>query len=307
MKVSIIGTGMVGATFAYRLLVSGLSTQIVLVDVNREKAAAEAEELNHCLDTEQNTEIKAGRYQDTKDSDFLVVTAGLSQKDGQTRLDLAKTNIGIVSSIFKEICPLSPKAILIIVSNPLDVITYLAVKESGFPANRVIGSGTVLDSSRFKYYLGQKLGANPKDIFAYVIGEHGDSQVEVFSSISINGLSLENYCKEFGIDFTEQTKLEIIQKTSKAAYKIIQVKGSTYYAIASSLTKIIRAIWRDENVLLPVCSLLQGEYGLKDICLSVPTVIGKDGIKKIIQLDLTENEKAGLIASSEVIRSFDVF
>ncbi|MEI6729294.1 MAG: L-lactate dehydrogenase [bacterium] len=306
MKISIIGSGMVGATFAYRLLVSGMASEIVLNDVNKERAEAEAEELNHCLATEQNTRVRAGSYQDTADSDFIVITAGMAQKVGQTRLDLASANATILRGILKEVCSLSPNAVLIIASNPLDVMTYIAVKESGFTSNKVIGSGTVLDSARFRYYLGQKLGANPKDIFAYVIGEHGDSQVQVFSGISIKGLSLQTYCKEFGINFTQQDEQDIVEKTSRAAYKIIKAKGSTYYGIASSLMRIVKAVWRDEKVLLPVCCLLQGEYALDDVCLAVPAVVGKDGIKKIVQLDLTEIEKSRLAASSKIVKDSNI-
>ncbi len=305
MKVSIIGSGMVGSTFAYRLVISHLATEIVLLDINKTDAEMEAEDLNHSMSIERSVRISAGDYSDIKNSDFVVITAGVAQKAGETRLALINFNAKIIKEITNKVKEFTPDCILIIASNPLDVMTYIALRNSGFPQNKVIGSGTVLDSSRFKYYLAQKLNTTPRDIFAYVLGEHGDSQVEIFSNISIKGLSLENYCREFDILLTTKDKEDIIMKTKNIAYDIIAGKGSTCYGIGSALFRIVRAIWQDEDSILPVSTLMQGQYGFTNICLSLPTILNKNGVKKTLSIDLNSFELQKLEQSAKLLKSYN--
>jgi L-lactate dehydrogenase len=304
MKVSIIGAGFVGSSFAYRLLVSKIANEIVLVDANVDRARAEVAELNHTLAVENRTHVLSGSLQDTKDSDFIVITAGSNQKPGQTRLDLFQNNLNIFKEIVPVLAGLNPKAVFLVATNPMDVLTYATWKLSGLPSNQVIGSGTVLDSSRFRYYLGQHLKSNPRDIFAHVLGEHGDSQVEIFSNISIKGLTLEYYCKQFNIDFNKENKESIVKQTRDAAYSIISGKGATYFGITSCLMRIIEGMARDENVIMPVCSLLEGEYGIDQVYLSVPTILNRQGSSTKLVLDLTSEELQMLQKSAEVVQSF---
>ncbi len=304
MKISLIGTGMVGATLAYRLFISGLPSELVLVDLDKKRAKAEADELRHSLSLEDNVRIVDGDYSKIKDSDFVVISAGAPQKTGETRLDLIETNAKIISEISKKVAEFAPKSIIIVATNPMDVMTFVALKSSGFPKNRVIGTGTVLDSSRFKYYLSEFLEANPKDIFAFVLGEHGDSQVGIFSHISIKGIPLENFCTELGKCLSQNDKEIISRKTKDSAYSIIEGKGSTYYAIASCVLKIIKSVWRDEGTILPISSYLEGEYGFEGVCLSVPAVLTRDGIQKVLDFDLDPAEHKKLESSYNIVKEY---
>jgi L-lactate dehydrogenase len=304
MKVSVIGTGMVGATLAYRLFISSLPSEIVLVDMNEKRARAEADELRHSLSLEDNVKITDGDYSKIKDSDFVVISAGAPQKTGETRMDLIGTNAKIISDISKKVAEFAPNSIIIVATNPMDVMTYVALKSSGFPKNRVIGTGTILDSSRFKFYLSEFLESNPKDIFAFILGEHGDSQVGIFSHISIKGIPMENFCSELGKCLSQNDKNQILKKTKESAYSIIEGKGSTYYAIASSVLKIIKSVWRDEGTILPISSYLEGEYGFDGVCLSVPSVLSKGGIEKVLDFNLDDIEYQKLKSSYEIVKGY---
>lgn len=304
MKVTIVGAGMVGSTTAYRLMVSGMSSEIVLIDVNNDRAMGEAEDMDHALSMELPTTIRAGSYADAIDSDFVIVTAGLSNiKDG-TRLDLCAKNAEIFKDIIPQLVKVAPKAFYIIASNPMDVMTYATIKYSGLPSNQVIGSGTVLDSARLRYILSRKIGISPTQISAYSLGEHGDSQVPIYSQVSVRGIGLENMLGQLGMVLLEEEKARMTEEVRTAAYRIISRKGATYYGIASAMLRIMRAIWRDEKVILPVSTLARGEYEARDICLALPTLIGKSGAQKIFDLSLSQVEFQDLLHSVDVLSEY---
>jgi L-lactate dehydrogenase len=303
-KITIVGVGMVGSAFAYRLVTSGLNFEVVLIDVNKDRAEGEAMDLNHASSVDGLTKVRAGDYKDAKDSDFVVVTAGIPQKPGQTRLDLVDTNAKLMKNITSEIKKYTSNSFLIIASNPLDVMTYAALKYSGFDYKKVIGSGTVLDSNRLKFHLSQKLNCKVKDIIAYTLGEHGDSQIPIFSKVSVKGMSLLDYCEQMGISFDKKDKADLIRKTVKAAYPMIEKKGYTNYGIASSLFRIIKSIYYNERTILPISSLLHGEYGFSDVCLSVPAMLGENGVEKVLTLDLNQVEYNMLKKSQEKISDY---
>lgn len=304
MKVTVVGSGMVGSTFAYRLLISGMASEIVLVDVNKDRALGEAEDLDHALSIELPTLVRAGDVADAEGSNFVVITAGLSNLKDGTRLDLCAKNAAIFREIVPQLAAVAPNAFYIVASNPMDVMTMAAIKYSGLPRHQVIGSGTVLDSSRFRFMLSEKLGISPTQISAYTLGEHGDSQVPIFSQVSARGIMLESLLKQLGMTFTEEDKEYMAQEIRGAAYRIISRKGATYYGIASALLRIVRAIWRDERVILPVSCLPQGEYDLHDVCLALPAVVGKNGVERILDLSLSQPEFEALLRSAEALRPY---
>jgi L-lactate dehydrogenase len=290
-KVSIIGAGNVGATFAFSLMTSSLAREIALIDNNIEKAKGECMDLNHSVSFAKPAKIYEGGYEACADSDVVVITAGARQKPGQTRIDLVNQNIGIFKQIIPNITKYAGNAIIIVVTNPVDVLTYATLKISGFPQNKVIGSGTVLDSSRFKYLISEHCGVDPRNVHAYIIGEHGDTELPVWSHANIAGMVLGKYCSVCGrgCDFKNELG-KIFDEVKNAAYQIIQTKGATYYAIAMALVKIVEAILRDENSVLPVSSLVNDYYGVNDVCLSLPSVVNKEGVAKTMHLELSPQE-----------------
>jgi L-lactate dehydrogenase len=296
-RVVIVGTGMVGSTAAFAIMTQGIASEIVLIDMNKKKSQGEAMDMEHGLSFVPEAKIWAGDYKDCKDADVVVICGGMAQKPGQTRMDLAKINVKIITDIVKNIKKYTKKAIILMVTNPLDVLTYTALKVSGYPKNQVFGTGTTLDSSRFRYLLGEKFKIDSHSMGAYLIGEHGDSEVPVYSHANVMGeniKSLPNYNKK-------DTVLAY-KKTKNAAYEIISRKGATYYGIAATIARIVQAILNDEDHIFPVSSFLNGEYGLKNVCLSLPTIIGRSGIKRMISLKLSEDELKKLKKSGQVIR-----
>ncbi len=289
-KVSIVGAGAVGATAAYALSISGLVNDLVIVDINQEKALGEALDLRHGSAFIKPIKIHSGGYEETKDSDVVVVTAGAPQKPGETRLDLVNKNVKIFKGIIPEIAKYSPNAILLIVANPVDILSYVAYKLSGFPKERVIGSGTVLDSSRLKYEISERLDVDPRNIEAYIMGEHGDTEFPAWSLANVNGIKLEEFAEEIGLDFNKELKDEIHEAVKMGAYEVINRKGATYYAIGLSIRRIVEAILGDENTVLPVSSLIDDYYGLEDIYIGVPSVVNASGIKKTLKVDLDQEE-----------------
>lgn len=308
-RIAVVGTGNVGATFAYALLQSGLAAEIVLIDRNHTRAEGEAMDLNHAVPLTHATRIWAGTYEDTAGAAITVVTAGSGQKEGETRLDLVARNYEILNGIIPEIVKYNPNGIIIMATNPVDVLTYAAWKISGLPAERVIGSGTILDTARFRYLLSQHAGVDAKSVHAYIIGEHGDSEVPVWSLATIGGMELEDYCpgncdgycEECCKDFDSEVYEKIFRDTRDAAYEIIKRKGATYYAIGNGLLRIVEAILRGQDSVLSVSTLISGYYGINDVYLSLPSVIGHNGIKRTMYLKLNEKEKAGLQHSAEVL------
>jgi L-lactate dehydrogenase len=302
-RVAIIGTGNVGATFAYSLLSSGLSSEIVLIDANQAKAEGEAMDLMHAVPLGRPTRVWAGSYADCAGAAVTVVTAGTAQRPGETRLDLAARNTEIFRQIIPNIVKNNPEGILVIATNPVDVLTYASIKFSGLPAQRVIGSGTILDTARFRYLLSQHFDVDPRSVHAFIIGEHGDSEVPVWSLANLAGMRLPVYCAANNMHCTTEMLADIFQQTRDAAYHIIERKGATFYAIASGLTRLVEAIVRDQSTVMSVSSLIHDYYGISDVCFSLPTVIDGGGVERVIQLELDSSEQNGLIKSAEMLKN----
>ncbi|MEW6178445.1 MAG: L-lactate dehydrogenase [Chloroflexota bacterium] len=303
-RVAIVGTGNVGATFAYSLLLSGLASEIVLIDANRAKAEGEAMDLNHAMPLARPARIWAGDYKDAAGASITVITAGSAQRPGETRLDLVHRNTEIFKQIIPQIVENNPDGILLIATNPVDILTYVAYKISGFRRNHVIGSGTVLDTARFRYLLSQHFDVDPRSVHAHIIGEHGDSEVPVWSLANIAGMRLPQYCAVNGLGCEDETLDMIFEQTRDAAYHIIERKGATYYGIASGLTRICEAIIRDQGTVLSVSSYLNEEYyGISDVCLSLPTIVDLDGVERIIRLELNDKEIAALQNSAAILKN----
>jgi L-lactate dehydrogenase len=302
IKIAIIGVGNVGATFDYALLGSGLASEIVLIDNNKKRAEGEAIDLNHAVPLTHSTRIWAGDYADCAGAAITVITAGTAQKPGETRLDLVQRNYSIFQSIIPQIVKYNPDGILLIAANPLDILSYAALKLSGLPANRVIGSGTILDTARFRYLLSQHAGVDPRSVHAYIIGEHGDSEVPVWSLANIAGMPLVEYCKMNCDKFDQEEYDHIFEQTRDAAYHIIELKGATFYGIGMGLVRICEAILRGQNTVLSVSTLIQDYYGINDVYLSLPCVIDREGVSKFLHLPLNDNEIAGLQKSAAVLK-----
>ena len=301
-KVAVIGCGFVGATSAFSLIQTGLFSEMVLIDANAKKAEGEAMDLSHGSAYLTPMNIYAGTYDDIVDAGIIVITAGANQKPDETRLDLVKKNVQIFKSIIPEIKKRNCEGILLIVSNPVDILTEVALKLSGFPSNRVIGSGTVLDTARLKYVLGKHLQVDPRDIHAYIIGEHGDSELVVWSGAQVAGIHINHFCELRGHFNHEEAMGRVAQEVRDSAYEIIERKGATYYGVAVAVKRIATAIVKDEHAVLPVSSLMQGEFGLNDLCLSIPTVVGQNGVEKVVDIHLNNEENEKLQASAKALK-----
>ena len=301
-KISIIGAGFVGSSTAFALMTAGLASEIVLVDINKDKAEGEAMDLAHGVSFVKPVNITSGDYSSTADSDIIIITAGAAQKPGETRLDLITKNYNIFKGIVPEVVKYSPNSILLVVSNPVDVLTYITYKLSGFPKERVIGSGTVLDTSRFRYMLGQHFGVDVRNIHTYIMGEHGDSEIATWNLTSIAGMGVKEYCKSTCKNCDGFSKFDIYNDVKNAAYDVINKKGATYYAVALAVKRIVEAILRDENSILTVSSLLNGEYDIKDIYMGVPTILGANGAKKLLEVPLSNSELEALQKSAKTLK-----
>lgn len=307
-KISIIGAGSVGSTIAYTLTVQGIASEIVLIDINTAKAEGEA------LDIVQGTplcspcNIYQGSYEDAKDSDIVILTSGIARKPGQTRLELAQTNVNITKSIIPEITKHAPNAFYIIVSNPIDVLTYTFCKLSGIPENRIIGSGTTIDTSRLRAKLSECYNVSQNNVHAYVFGEHGDSSFVPWSLANIAGVPMAECSKFFGTDEINYEEVENFVRTSGA--QVIQRKGATFYAIAVSVCHLCEQILHGIDTVLPVSTMMHGEYGVDDVCLSTLNLVGKEGVRCKVNVPLTEEEQVKLRKSAdalkEVIKSLDI-
>jgi len=304
-KVTVIGAGFVGSTTAYTLMLNGLFSELVLIDINTTKARGEAMDLNHGLPFAKPVKIYQGSYEDSKDSDLIIITAGANQKEGETRLDLVHKNTAVFKSIISEIVKYNnpENTILLVVTNPVDILTYVTWKLSGFPINRVLGSGTVLDTARFKYLIGEHTGVDARNVHGYILGEHGDTELAAWSITSIAGMPIDVYCAQCDKckDCNELDK--IYNQVRNAAYEIINAKGATYYAVALAVERIVEAIMRDEHSILTVSSILQGQYGISDVAISVPTVVDRNGINRVLEVPLSENEQKQLHHSAETLKN----
>lgn len=301
-KVVIVGAGSVGTTLAYTLQITGVATEIVLIDSNHELAEGQVMDMNHGLPFVPPVHIYAGEYPDCRGADVIIITAGTRQKPGQTRLDLVDCNAQICKSIVDSIISYTSEALLLVVTNPVDIMTYAVVKHSGLPPHQVIGSGTVLDSARFRYLLSQHCTIDTHNVHAYVIGEHGDSEVLLWSQVRMAGTSLELFCAHCAIGCAPLDKTEITKAVKNSAYHIIEAKGSTNYGVALAITKIVEAVIRDENSVLTVSMMLNGEYGVSECCLSVPCVMNRKGVSRIVETELDQTERNDLNQSAQILK-----
>jgi L-lactate dehydrogenase len=301
-KVAVIGAGNVGATFTYTLVLNGLVGEIVLIDVDRERAEGEAMDISHAVPLSNPVRVWAGDYSDSAGADVVVVTAGTAQRPGETRIDLVKRNAEIFSDVIPSITEHNDTGILLIATNPVDVLSCVAWRMSGFPSKRVIGSGTVLDTARFRYLLGEYLGLDPRNVHAYVVGEHGDSEVPVWSLANVAGMRLDEYCRREECDIGDAVRERISHQVRDAAYEVIERKGATYYAVAVALVRIVESILRDQHTVLSVSNLVPGFYGIGDIYFSLPAVIGRGGVERVVHLALDQAETEALEESASVLR-----
>ncbi|MGB3532328.1 MAG: L-lactate dehydrogenase [Microcoleaceae cyanobacterium] len=299
----IIGAGQVGMACAYSLLIQNCFDELVLQDINQEKAEGEVMDLMHGIPFISPTKITAGSVADVgKDADFIIITAGASQKQGESRLDLLQRNVKIFKSLIGDITQYCPDAILLIVSNPVDIMTYVTLKLSGFPSSRVMGSGTVLDTARFRALLAEKLDLDPRSVHAYIIGEHGDSEVPVWSKANVAGMKICEGDWYGSPAFGAEELNQIFEQVKNAAYEIINRKGYTSYAIGLAATDIVTAILRDQNRVLTVSSLVEGLYNLPEICISLPTIVNRQGAAKVLNFSLSETEEKQLCQSAKLLR-----
>lgn len=301
-KAAMIGCGFVGSASAFALMQSGLFSELVLIDADKDKAEGEALDIGHGIPFARQMKIYAGDYDDITDAAVIIVTAGANQKPDETRLDLVHKNVGIFKSIIPEIAKRDYQGILLIVSNPVDILTYTALKLSGMPENRVIGSGTVLDTARLKYKLSEHLGVDSRSIHAFIIGEHGDSEIAAWSSANVSGIPLDNFCEMRGHYDHKGSTEKIANIVKNSAYDIIAKKRATYYGIAMSVKRICEAIVRDEKSILPVSGIMHGMYGIEDVVLSMPAVVGKDGIETQVPISLNEEEQEKLRESADILK-----
>lgn len=301
-KVGIIGCGFVGSSSAFSLMQSGMFTEMVLIDADKARAEGEALDISHGLPFAKPMKIYAGDYSNLKDAGLIIITAGANQKPGETRLDLVKKNIAIFKSIIPEIKKIDYKGILLIVANPVDILTTVAIKLSGFPANRVFGSGTVLDTARLKYNLGQHLDVDSRSVHAFIIGEHGDSEIAAWSCANVSGIKLNKFCEMRGYFKHEEAMKRIADEVKNSAYEIIKRKRATYYGIAMAVRRICEAIVRNEKSILPISSLMKGQYGISGIALSMPAIVGRNGVETHVPFEINEQEAADLQKSAKTLQ-----
>ena len=301
-KVAIIGAGRVGASTAYTLAVERTVGEIVLVDVDRDRALGEALDITHGLAFVGPTRVQAGDYADCRGSDVVVITAGAAQKPGESRLALARRNVRIFRDIVPKVVEAAPGAILLIVANPVDVLTYATIRISGLAPRRVIGSGTILDTARFRAELAAHCGLDPRNVHAYILGEHGDSEVAAWSLTNVAGVAFPDFCRMCGRACGTGELDGVFDRVRNAAYEIIRLKGATYYAIALGTVRMIEAILRDQNTVVTASTLLDGQYGLRDVCLSLPVVLGRRGAGLVVEVPLDEREREGLTRSAQALR-----
>ena len=304
-KIAIIGAGKVGSTFAFSLMISGLAREIVLIDKNESLAIGECMDLNHGISFVHPTKIYAGGYEGCKDADIVVITAGANQKPDQTRTDLVHKNVEIFKEIIPSITRYTTTAILLVVTNPVDILTYVTLKLSGFPSNKVIGSGTVLDTARLKYMISEYAKVDSANIHAYIIGEHGDTELPVWSNATIGGMDVEKYCSDYAqLGNVKEELKDLFVKVRNSAYEIIKLKGATNYSIALALVKITRSILRNENSILPVSTLITDYYGINDVFISIPSIVNINGVEQYVRIELSEEEQELFIHSANTLKKF---
>lgn len=306
MKTGIVGSGFVGATAAYALVMRGVGRRVVLVDMNKARAAAEADDILHAVPFAHQLEVTSGDYSDLVECKVVVVSAGVGQKPGETRLELLGRNAKVFEQVIPNILKYAPQAILLIATNPVDVMTHIAAHyaaQMGVPSSRVIGSGTTLDTARLRTLIGRHLGVDSQHIHAYVLGEHGDSEVLPWSQVSVGGIPLEEFCTGREISICPDDYAEIDEKVRRAAYHIIEGKGATYYGIGSAIARIVEVVLQDERSILTVCTPMPDVAGIKDVTVSLPNLVGGEGIIQTFFPNLNSKETEALRASAQVVHS----
>lgn len=300
-KVCVIGYGNVGSFYTFALMNSGIADEIILIGRSPEKVRAHVMDLNHGLMFTPNVTVRGGDYSDCEDADLVAVTAGVPQEPGESRIDLAKRNAGLFRELIPEISRRDPRTLLV-VTNPVDVLTHVAIKVSGLPMNRIMGSGTVLDTARFRYLLSRHCRVAPRNVHGYILGEHGDTEVPIWSRLRFGAVPLEKYCPGCGKGCPAEELDNIFQQVKNAAYEIIKGKGATSYAIALAMVRITEAVLRDENSILTVSTLVDGQYGVKDVCLSVPSIVNRSGVAQTLEIDLDGKESEKFKASADMLK-----
>lgn len=302
-KIVIVGSGLVGSTSAYTIMLGGLFNEICIIDINRDKAEGDAMDMNHGVSFVKPVNVVSGGYDLCRDADIVVITAGAAQKPGETRIDLLKRNALIFKDIIENIMKYAPDDIILLtVTNPVDILTYITYRLSGLDKRQVIGSGTVLDTSRLKYMISRHTGVDARNCHTYIIGEHGDSEVAAWSVTNIAGMSMDEYARSTG-KCTPNDRDRMYNSVVHAAYDIIDKKGATYYAIALAVSRIVSCIAGEENSVLTVSSVFEGEYGISDVCLSVPTLVGGYGVERIFEVNFSDDELKALKNSAQIMRS----
>jgi L-lactate dehydrogenase len=301
-KVGLVGTGMVGSSFAYALMQRHLANELVLVDKDAARAEGEAMDLNHGMPFVRPLRISAGGYEQLAGSEIVVITAGANQRPGETRLDLLQRNAAVFRDIVPQVVAASPEAIILVATNPVDILTSLAVELAGLPAGRVIGSGTILDTARFRYLLGEHYRVDPRSIHAYIVGEHGDTELALWSLANIAGVRLRDFVDPEGRGYNQAAMDSIFEQTRTAAYEIIKRKQATYYAIGLGLLTIVQAVLRDQRTVLTVSTPMTGQYGVEGIATSLPTIVGRHGAVEILDLLISDEERAAFQHSAQTLK-----
>ena len=299
-SVAVVGCGHVGATSAYALMLSGVTREIVLLDADARRAEGEAMDLQQAVAISRPVEVRAGDWRDAARASVAVIAAGVGGRPGESRLDLLGRNVVVVREVIRKLLDEGFGGVVLMTTNPVDVLSQFAQEDSGLPVGRVVGSGTVLDSARLRAMLGRHLGVEPRSIHAHVVGEHGDSEIAAWSSARVAGLPVREFCEGAGLECPDFD--ELLRRVRRAAPDIIERKGYTSYAIASCVARICEAVLRDEHSVLPVSTLLTGQYGISDVYLSLPCVVGRAGVERVIEIPLDEREREGLRASAELLR-----
>lgn len=306
MKIGVVGCGLVGSTSAYALAMTGVGSSIVLVDKNEQRAAAEADDILHAVPFTRRLRVRAGHYQDLADSRVVIVAAGVNQKPGETRLELLQRNVAVFTEVIPQVLTHAQDAVLLIVTNPVDILTHVASRlaaQRGVPPTRVMGSGTTLDSARFRALLGRHFGVDPQHVHGYVVGEHGDSEVLTWSLVSIGLAPIKEFAKNCGIELDAETTSEIDQQVRKAAYRIIEGKGATYYGIASAVAHIVDVLLNDYRAILTVSAWTWDVEGVEDVSISLPRLVGGDGILATLPPPLDPRESLSLRNSAEIVKA----
>ena len=296
-KIAVIGAGMVGSSFAYAAMIKGLASELVMIDVDKNRQEGEVMDLRHALIGTQTGNVLGGDFKDCQDVDVIVITAGVAQKPGETRLDLIKKNTEIMKSLIKQMGRLREDTVVIIVANPVDIMTKIAQKYISLPKNQVFGSGTSLDTSRLRYNISETVGVDLHNVHGYVLGEHGDSEFVPWSVVNVSGVCITKL-------LTKKQMADIEKKTMRAAYEIIQRKRATYYGIGVVLTEIVEAVLHDKKIIMPVSTEPGSAYGIKDVCLGIPAVIGRRGVEKVWKVGFSKEEMAKLKHSASILKAY---